>query len=256
MDLFFRESGIGPHLVILHGLLGSSDNWLTQAKLFAGDYRVWLVDLRNHGRSPHSGDMNYDVMAADVLDLLSGHGITDPVLIGHSMGGKVAMHLALTRQAAVKALVVVDIAPKAYPVQHDELVHSLMRIDVNALQTRKDADQVLSNEIPEPALRQFLLKNLTRTDEGKYAWKANLPVIERNLEKLSADIGKSGASFQKPVLFISGQKSDYIAGQDESLIKQLFPLAHIVKLNTGHWVQAENPQAFFETVKTFLDTNA
>lgn len=251
MKLFFRELGTGQPFIILHGLMGSADNWLTQAKMLASDYKVYTVDQRNHGLSPHSDDFDYKVMANDIKDFINEHSLKKPIILGHSMGGKAAMNFAISNPTMLDRLIVVDIAPKAYPIHHDSIVEGLKAIPIDTLQTRNEADEILSKYVPEVDVRQFLLKNLSRKPSGGFSWKINLPVIDKNLELISADIQFPG-TYNGPSLFVRGGKSRYVKDEDRSRIKELFPNSSLVTMDTGHWVQAEKPQEFVEVVKNFL----
>jgi esterase len=254
MKLFFRELGSGQPFIILHGLMGSADNWLTQAKMLSGEFHVYTVDQRNHGLSPHSDDFDYKVLANDIKDFIQEHSLEKPIILGHSMGGKAAMNFAVSNPTMLSSLIVVDIAPKAYPVHHDSIVDGLKAIPVDTLQSRNEADEILSQFVPEADVRQFLLKNLSRKSTGGFSWKINLPVIDASLEKISADMQFPG-SFNGPTLFVRGGKSRYVKDEDRQRIKELFPNSSLVTMDTGHWVQAEKPQEFVEVVKNFL-TNA
>ncbi len=254
MNLFFRESGEGQPLIILHGLFGSSDNWYTLAKTFSQAYKVYLVDQRNHGQSPHSNDFNYKLLAGDLEEFILQNAISDPIVIGHSMGGKTAMNLAVKRTDLIDKLIVVDIVPKSYPVHHDHILDGLNAIDLQKLSSRTEADQILSKFIPEPDVRQFLLKNLSRTSSGGFEWKINLEAIDRHIEEIGEGMQFPG-TYNKPTLFIKGAKSNYYADGDEELIKSIFIKATFSTLDTGHWVQAERPQEFANAVLQFLRAN-
>jgi pimeloyl-ACP methyl ester carboxylesterase len=251
VKLFFRELGQGPPVVILHGLFGSSDNWMTQAKLLAPDYRVYLVDQRNHGQSPWAEEFDYGALAEDLKDFLAERHLAGAIIIGHSMGGKTAMNFAVKYPEQVKALVVVDIVPKTYPVHHDHILEGMDAIPVSTLTSRGEADTVLADYVEEPAVRQFLLKNLSRNPAGGFSWKVNLPVIDRHIDDISLGMVNKG-SFSGPCLFIFGRRSDYIKEGDEQSIRTLFPAAEMAWFDTGHWVQAEKPQEFVDLVKGFL----
>lgn len=251
MKLFFREFGNGKPLIILHGLMGSSDNWLTQAKMLADQFHVYTVDQRNHGQSPHHRELDYKILATDLKHFIDEHGIVNPIIIGHSMGGKAAMNFAMLHPEMLERLIVVDIAPKAYPVHHDQILDGLKAIPINSLQTRNEADHILSSYVPEPDVRQFLLKNLARKHEGGFTWRINLEAIDNNLQKISDGMQYEG-TFTKPALFIRGARSNYIRDDDRNEVKRLFPNSTLVTMNTGHWVQAEKPQEFVEVVKNFL----
>jgi pimeloyl-ACP methyl ester carboxylesterase len=254
MKLHFRETGTGKPLIILHGLFGFLDNWQTLAKYFAQHYHVYLVDLRNHGRSPHSPDFNYPLMAADLLEFINEHHISEPVIMGHSMGGKVAMHFALHHPEKLSKLIVVDMAPKSYPPHHQDILAGLKAVDLKAVTTRGEIDEALARHIPEEGVRQFLAKNLYRQEDNTFAWRMNLPVIE---EKIT-EVGKETTSqlpFLKPALFIRGANSRYIKPEkDMDLIQKLFPAATLETIaDAGHWVHAEKPQELFNQVVNFIE---
>jgi esterase len=251
MKLFFRELGQGQPFIILHGLMGSSDNWLTQAKMLANEYHLYLVDQRNHGQSPHSDDFDYKVLAHDLKHFIKEHQLKKPIILGHSMGGKTAMNFAIANPDLLDRLIVVDIAPKAYPIHHDNIVEGLKAIPINTLHSRNQADEILAEYVPEADVRQFLLKNLSRKAEGGFAWKINLNVIDRNLELISADIQFPG-NYKGQTLFVRGAGSHYVKDDDRKRIKELFPDSTLVTMDTGHWVQAEKPQEFVEVVRNFL----
>lgn len=252
MQLFFRESGQGKPMIILHGLMGSSDNWLPQAKMLSDQYHVYVVDQRNHGQSPHDDVFDYKVLANDLKDFVQQQKLEKPIILGHSMGGKAAMNFAIAYPDMTGALIVADIAPKYYKVHHQTIINGLKAIPLDTIKTRTEADQILSDYVPEPDVRQFLLKNLSRKDEGGFSWKINLPVIEKNLEAIGQDIQFEG-TFDGPTLFIRGANSNYVKDEDRDRIKQLFPKSTLVTMDTGHWVQAEKPQEFVEVVRNFLN---
>jgi len=252
MKLHYRKSGAGRPLIILHGLLGSSDNWFSLAKVFAESFEVYLVDQRNHGQSPHSEDFNYPLMVADLYEFIQAHNLQQPIIIGHSMGGKTAMNFAVKYPDLLSQLIVVDIVPKAYPVHHDHILDGLHAIDITTLTSRTEADTQLSNHVTEPDVRQFLLKNLYRTSDSKFAWRVNLTALDAHIEEIGAGMQYEG-TYTGPTLFIKGARSNYYADGDEQTIKAIFPNAEIVTLNTGHWVQAEKPVEFSAAVLEFLN---
>ena len=251
MQLFYRPSGQGDPLIILHGLFGSSDNWYSLAKVFAERFQVFLVDQRNHGQSPHSSEFDYKLLTEDILEFIREHGIKKPVIMGHSMGGKAAMNFAVRYPEQLSNLIVVDIVPKAYPVHHDAILDGLKAIPLDSLASRNDADKILSDYVPEPDVRQFLLKNLTRKSGGGFEWKINLAAIDRNIEAMGEGMKYSG-KYDGPSLFIQGKKSKYYAEGDEMLITDIFPRAKFATLDTGHWVQAEKPDEFASLVINYL----
>jgi len=252
MKLFYREYGQGQPMIILHGLMGSSDNWLPQAKMLGEHYHVWVVDQRNHGQSPHSTEFNYNVLSNDILDFIQERGIEKPVILGHSMGGKAAMNFALAHPEKPDKLIVVDIAPKAYDVRHDHIVEALKAVPIETVQSRQEANEALAPHISSEAVRQFLLKNLLRKPEGGFGWRINLPVIDQSLEMISGGLVNDGI-FEKKTLFIRGSKSDYILDEDREAIKKIFPNSTMVTMETGHWVQAEKPEEFVQVVLSFLN---
>lgn len=252
MILDFRTLGEGEPLIVLHGVFGSADNWQTQAKSFSESHKTYLVDLRNHGKSFHSEVFDYHVMSEDVAQLMQSEGIDQAYILGHSMGGKVAMHLACRYPQLVKKLIVVDIAPRHYLPHHQQIFDGFNSVDLANLTNRKEADTQMSTKIADFGVRQFILKNLQRDKEGQFSWKLNLRAIEQNIEKVGAGLPED-YSFSGPTLFIRGSKSDYIKPEDEYLIKKPFPDA---KVNTvegaGHWVHAEKPEALIDQVLHFL----
>ncbi|MFN3839614.1 MAG: alpha/beta fold hydrolase [Cyclobacteriaceae bacterium] len=251
MELFYREYGSGSPLVILHGLMGSSDNWLPQAKVLGEHYHVYVVDQRNHGQSPHSEEFDYTALQEDLRLFIEKHKLINPIVLGHSMGGKVAMNFALAYPDKLSKLVVVDIAPKAYEVRHDYIVEGLKAVPIDTVQSRNEADEALAQHVANTSVRQFLLKNLMRKPEGGFTWRINLKAIDKNLERIGGPLVHDGV-FEKPTLFIRGAKSDYILDDDRAIIKKIFPNSGLVTMDTGHWVQAEKPAAFVEVVLNFL----
>ena len=251
MKLFSRVLGQGEPMIVLHGLFGSSDNWLTQAKLLANHFKVFSLDLRNHGQSPHSDEFDYPSMAKDLEEFIDTNGLHEPVIIGHSMGGKAAMNFAVAHPGKLSKLIVVDIAPKAYNLEHYTIAEGLKAIPLDTVFSRNEADEILAQHVPEPDVRQFLLKNLQRKSEGGFTWKINLPVITNKLTNIGVDLQFPG-SFNKPTLFIRGSKSNYIRDSDWDRITEVFPAAELKSMDTGHWVQAEKPQEFADLVMQWL----
>lgn len=251
MKLHFQSYGEGSPLIILHGLFGMLDNWHTVGKMLGEHFHVFLVDQRNHGRSPHSQEWNYDVMAEDIVEFIAEHRILPCFLLGHSMGGKVAMTAALKYPDQVEKLVVIDIAPRSYPSFHDSILDALTSLDLGSYTSRQAVDDALSIRIHEAPVRQFLMKNLARNDDGTLRWKMNLPVISANYQEMLKGVNRS-ATFSKPTLFIRGTKSSYIGEGDLPDIKKLFPHSFIADFDTGHWIHAEAPAQLTKTVTEFL----
>ena len=252
--LNYKSFGQGPPLIILHGLFGTLDNWQTLAKRWAEDYTVMLVDQRNHGRSPHLDTHSYPEMAADLADFMEQEWIHEAFILGHSMGGKTAMQLAIEHSDLIKALVVVDIGPQAYPGGHDTIFAALRSLDLSAINTRGEAEAHLAQYIDEAGVRQFLLKNLSRQREGGFRWKMNLEVLYKDYPRILEKI--EGPAFSGPTLFIRGADSGYIRDQDWPDAQILFPDAQLATVqNSGHWVHAEQPAVLFELVRDFLQKN-
>ena len=253
MELFYRTLGEGRPVIIMHGLMGSCDNWLTVSKPLSEKYKLYIVDQRNHGRSPWSDEFNYEVMANDLLDFMNQHQIVNPIIIGHSMGGKIAMKFATEHENLISKLIVVDISPRYYPPHHQDVLAGLNAINLETLQNRVEADNILTQHLPSLGVRQFLLKNLYRNDVNKFAWRINLDVINNKIENIGEAL-PDNTRFNKPTLFISGALSDYITSNDETLIKTIFSKSEITTIaNADHWVQATQPMAFLEVVTEFID---
>lgn len=256
--LSFRQQGEQePALLALHGLYGYGRN-LSGIARGLGGRRVILPDLRNHGASFHSPDWDYQVMAEDVARLAEDLGLRDFCLLGHSMGGKVAMQYALDQAACgyppLKGLVLVDIAPKPYDAEyHRGLLAALAGLDLSSLSSREDADQALSATIPEAGVRSFLLSNLQRSEQG-WRWQLNLEVLQARIELITADLARDGAPFMAcPVLFLAGAESDYLKPEDRPAIEALFPQARIEWIaGAGHWVHVDQPQALLAKLQSFL----
>ena len=252
MQLHFKQLGHGEPLVLLHGLFGQSDNWFGVAPKLAEKFHVWIPDLRNHGNSPHAAEMDYPLMAADVGKFFGAHKIESAHVVGHSMGGKVAMQFALDFPARVKKLVVVDMAPRAYARTHDNIFAALLVLDLASFQTRTQIEEALAPEIPSLNLRRFLLKNLGRDEQGKFIWKMNLRGVAENYSRLG-EVLSAQNHFEKSTLFIRGGKSDYIGTNDEKEILKLFPAAKIQTIaEASHWVHADAPEEFLKLVLDFL----
>lgn len=254
MKLFYREFGNGQPLIILHGLFGMSDNWVSLGRKLGEYFHVYLLDLRNHGQSPHSPEFNYPVLAADLLEFLQDNKIQAANLLGHSLGGKASMLFSLQHSEMVRKLIVVDIAPKAYSHPHfKQFLKLLLNMDLGKIHSRIESDRILAAKIPQTAIRQFLLKNLRRNEQNRFEWKLNLKALYENLDKVLEAIDSGGKTFDGPVLFLRGERSDYIKDEDIPQIKELFPKA-VIKTVPGatHWVHADNPQFVLQTVTDFV----
>lgn len=250
--------GAGPDLVFLHGLFGSGENWRGQAKRLASDYTIHSMDLRNHGASPHTPTMNYPAMAADVIHTGEALGLHNFHLLGHSMGGKTAMQLALTYPSRINQLIIVDIGPKQYPHHHVNILDGLQELQTtllkSELKSRLDADTLLANKVDNAAVRSFLLKNLQRTESGQYELCINLDVIVDCYNDIAAAIAP--ATFtprREPTLFIKGAESDYLQAEDQQSVLVLFPGAKLKTISgAGHWPQSEKPDVVYKIIQDFL----
>ena len=255
MKLFYREFGSGQPVVILHGLFGQSDNWVTVARRIADQFHVYIPDQRNHGQSPHASVHSFPAMADDLSVFIEEHEIVNPIIIGHSMGGKTAMTYALENAGAVKKLVVIDISPRRYPERkiHTQVISQMMSIDLDLVTTRTEVEKILDTQIPDSRVRMFIMKNLYYKIHGKLAWRLNLEAINQSMDLLFDGIS-SDYSYPGPSLFIRGGESDYILDSDIPLIENLFPSA-IIKTIPGasHWVHADAPEELCFLLSSFLE---
>ena len=263
VKLQFRKSGHGAPLVILHGLYGASDNWVSVARKLEERFTVFIPDLRNHGQSPHTTTHTYQDMADDLLQFLQDHHIKKTILLGHSMGGKLAMLFAAEYPEMISALIVADIAPKSYnsadnpfkTVLEHEIILGLME-DLNLVNvtSRKEIDTFLAEKLKDSTLRQFLIKNIHRNRDGDFEWKINVPVLKHALNSITSDVNSEWFADRLPILnypvtFIRGLNSDYISDADFPLIREIYPEAHILDIpDAGHWLHAEQPEKFIEAV--------
>ena len=258
MHLNYKIQGKLDHrtpVLMLHGLLGSLDNWNAQARKLSQHRVVISIDLRNHGQSPHLNDMSYTEMAQDVIALLDYLQFKHCAVMGHSMGGKVAMLLALRYPQRIQQLVVVDIAPKTYAPRHHAILQGMLRLPLTEIQQRKQADAHLSQWVASPIERGFLLKNLKRDTANKqqWYWQCNLSEIARQYLKICAFPKQVGRTYTKPCLFIQGGQSDYIQATDHALIQHYFPTAHIHCLaQAGHLPHVEAVADFYRLLSQFL----
>lgn len=265
MKLNYRKLGSGPPLFILHGLFGLSDNWNMIGKALAEHFEVYLIDLRNHGQSPHSDEWTYEAMARDIHELKSDQLPNHPItLIGHSLGGKVAMQFASTYPEILKKLIVVDMAPKDYPGKQFDFIEKLLTIDLAAMKTRKEAETALRTIVKDEATIQLLLKNiqwaplpqsLSPREGGNsqiLTWKFNLKVLAANQDTIGKTF-KIKDKIETPALFIRGERSNYILDSDIPDIKKIFPNSEVKTIaGAGHWVHADKPEEFTEVVKSFI----
>jgi len=252
MTLHYQVSGSGQALVILHGLFGSSDNWRGLAKQLTTVAQVITVDLRNHGRSPHSTEQTYDLMADDLAELIDQLNINQIDLIGHSVGGKVAMAFSQRYPELLRKLAVVDIAPRAYPDEHSAIFKALLALDLSLYKSRTEVDKALQKSILIKPVRQFLLMNLASDNDG-LKWQLNLPALFDAYPQLLQAVCESDI-VDVPCCFIRGGKSNYIKEQDVALIDATFPNSEIITIQqAGHWVHADAPQPFLAKIIEFFD---
>jgi esterase len=253
MYLNYRVLGEGKPIVILHGFLGVSDNWQTFARSLAPlGFSVYLFDLRNHGLSPHNPEHTYAVMAADVAFMLSELKIHNPIIMGHSMGGKVTMKLANDFPNSMKAMIIVDIAPYAYPPHHQTIFKGLLSVDLNVIKTRLEADEKLAETITDLSMRQFLLKNLYWKEEGQLAWRFNIDALANAIEIIGEATLPDSPNFL-PALFAYGEDSDYVNPTRISEISASFPSAKFIGIQgAGHWVHAQQPAKLQSVVLDFV----
>lgn len=247
--------GEGKPFIILHGFLGMSDNWKTLGTQYSENgFQVHLVDQRNHGKSFHSEEFNYELLSEDVINYMNHHNIDSAFVLGHSMGGKTAMQLATSHPDRVNKLIVADIAPKFYPPHHQFIVNALAKLDFDQISSRGEADDELSKHIREKGIRQFLLKNLYWVEKAKLGFRFNFEVLKDRMDEIGENIVPN-AVYQGPTLFVRGDRSEYIQPNDFEEIKRHFPKAEIETIDmAGHWLHAENPKQFFEKTFNFLNS--
>ena len=263
MELFYRKEGSGSPLVIVHGLYGSSDNWLNIGKRLAEKHTVYMVDQRNHGRSPFSDSHTFNDMRNDLEEFFETHNIEKATLLGHSMGGKAAMWFALDFPEKVEKLVIADIAPKDYLLLkedsqfylHQNILLAMMEIDFSKIKSRNEVDEFMAQKIDDVNIRQFLLKNVAKDKiNHQYKWRVNAGVLYDHLDEIVSGVNKNWFDDRipissYPVIFIRGMKSKYILPEDEKLIREIYPDAQIIDIpDAGHWLHAEQPELFMKAV--------
>ena len=260
MKLFYRKKGEGGEpLIILHGLYGSGDNWISIAQVLKDHFQVYLLDQRNHGKSPHSEEMNYDLLTEDLYAFFKTHNINRAHIVGHSMGGKTAMWFAYKYPELVNRLIIVDIAPKTYDMSaanskvHNLIISALKSVEPESASGRKEIEKRLSNRIANVPLRMFLLKNIERNSDGIYSWRLNINSIDNNLFRIMNGFSEITQPIEVPALFMKGEHSNYISKNDSSRIKQTFPNSELITVpEAGHWLHAQQPELFTKTVLEFL----
>lgn len=253
VELNYQDTGgEGTPLFVIHGLLGSADNWRSHVKQWQAHHRVVTVDLRNHGRSPHAESMGYGEMAQDLLSLMDRLGIERTHLLGHSMGGKVAISVARLAPERVASLIVADIAPQAYGHGHDAVFAGLRRVEQGSPTNRREADELLAEHVDERATRLFLATNLVRGDDGVLRLRIGLDQIERDYDSIMQEPAGEGA-YEGPTLVLRGELSPYVPDEALPALRDVLPKAQLVTLEqAGHWLHAEQPEAFQTAVNDFL----
>ena len=268
MELFHRKYGEGAPLIIVHGLYGASDNWVSIARALAEYFEVFIVDQRNHGQSPHSDTHDYDSMTSDLLAFMDQHEIHKAILLGHSMGGKTVMNLAIHHPERVNRLIVADIAPRKYrtdkndsseTLNHLSIVAGMLAVDFEQCKTRQAVDEALAQRIEEKRIRQFLLKNIRRNEQNdSLEWRLNIRVLHQNMIAIldgfdTEQFKKGNGVIGFPVLFIRGQNSNYIKDKDYEIIQTVFPYVELKTIpNAGHWLHAEQPKLFIDAITSFI----
>ena len=254
MKLFYRQYGSGDPIVILHGLFGLSDNWVSFARAISGSFNVIVPDLRNHGQSPHSPLFNFPSMEDDLMELIDDLGLGESILIGHSLGGKVVMGFALKHPEIVKKLVVADISLRSYSGnrEHQHLLNAMLRADLGAARSRSDVERQLAADVPDVRLRQFLMKNVYWRERDKLDWRPDLHAIDENLPSVFDGVVEAG-TYGGPALFVRGGLSNYVTDEDIIPIRAKFPGAVVTTIaNASHWVHADSPGEFLSIVSSFL----
>ena len=266
MELYYRHLGEGPPLIIVHGLYGSSDNWMNIARQLAEHYSVYLVDQRNHGESPHSAIHNYDAMRDDLIGFMDRQGLAKAVLLGHSMGGKTVMHLAISEPGRVEALLVLDMSPfTCEPGRHSSqyslhtgIINGMLEVDFTRVEKREDVEEQLAGSIQSSRIRSFLMKNVVRNKDGSYRWRLNIEAIADEMDAIFAGLDtatqvEGQGSTGYPVLFVRGELSDYISDDCILEIRQIFPAAEFATIpGAGHWLHVEQPDLLVKTIRYFL----
>lgn len=255
LTLHHKVFGQGPALLILHGLFGSLDNWVSHARTLSETYSVYLIDQRNHGKSPHTDEWNYASMAEDLHDFMDQHGIMQGHLLGHSMGGKTVMQFAGEYPERIDRLIVADMGVRQYPPHHEHILNAIRSLPLSQLESRKEAKELLEQQISEQAIVQFILKSLGRDEEKQFRWKFNFDVIDANYHEVLAPI-QNHFSYDGDTLFLSGSESQYVRKEDHTDILEQFPEAQFEVLQgAGHWLHADRPADFVQSVNTFLTAN-
>lgn len=262
MKLFYREYGVGPPLIFIHGFLGMSDNWIPVGKSLSNIHKVYIPDIRNHGQSPHSKEHNYNVMSSDIKEFMLYHKITKATLIGHSMGGKLVMNFAGIFPGLVESIIVIDISPRSYlndkkksekVFDHKELLHFMKDFDIKNIKVRKEVYSASNKKFGDEFINQIIQKNIKRNSDKSFSWKLNLNVLIDNIEHIADRIEISGKSDKIKSLFIFGNESPYFSEKDYKSVKDNFPDSYVkVIKKSGHNIHIDNKERLIEEIKQFL----
>ena len=267
VPLYFRKAGQGPFLIILHGFLGSSDNWISFAKKLEEKFTMIIPDLRNHGKSPHTLTHTYDNMSEDLEFLFESNKITRASILGHSMGGKAAMMFSANYPEKIDHLIVADVAPIIYrngtdPLKSGEqdksVINLIDKLELSAFLTRGEIDQALALNLKNEGMRQFILKNISRDNSGQFKWKINVPVLRDSFDAILYDVNQEWFDSIKPILnypvtFIRGLYSEYITDEDIPILKDIYPEAKIIDIpDAGHWLHIDQPDLFLKAIMESL----
>jgi len=255
MKLFYRKYGEGQPVIILHGLFGISDNWVSIGRRLGEKFEVYILDQRNHGQSPHSDTFNYYALVDDLYEFIEDHQLINPIVVGHSLGGKVAMNFSLEHPHKVDKLIIVDMGIRQYSARqsHINIIKAMLDVDFSKMTSRNEIDKIISKNIESFRIKQFVLKNLYRLNKNRFGWRLNILSINNNLENVFEAI-HSTHTFNKPSLFIRGGASDYILPEDYDLIKKIFPGAQFQTIDkASHWIHAEKPDELCAAFSTFLE---
>lgn len=252
MKLFFEKNGKGKPLLVLHGVLGSSQNWRSVLVDFEKNFEIYRIDLRNHGQSPHDDGMNYELMSEDIIKLIKSENLEKVILLGHSLGGKLAMHLANFHPELIEKMIIVDISPFESDSEFRQHVDHMINLDLSLYESRREVDQALEHDVPLKEIRQFLLTNLMRDDSHKLSWKSNIKIIRDHAHELIASQDmREGIDIN--TLFIKGEFSDYINDQNWPEIKKRFPKSKLEIIpEAGHWPHSQNKEIFLKVLIDFL----
>ncbi|MCB0806868.1 MAG: alpha/beta fold hydrolase [Bacteroidales bacterium] len=255
MKLFYRQFGEGQPVVILHGIFGISDNWVTIGRRLAEKFEVFIPDQRNHGQSPHSATFNYFSLVDDLREFIEDRELSHPILIGHSMGGKVAMNFAMEYPGRIEKLVVVDMSMRRYEPrqEHMQILQAMLQVDFDAVSSREEVEDIISVSVKSKRVRMFIMKNLYRINDNRFSWRLNVDSINENIDNIFEGID-SPYTFEKPSLFIRGGNSDYIQDQDFEKIQRYFPKSKLQTIEgASHWVHADKPDELCAMFSEFLE---